>query len=59
MVRRSVCRGGDTKTLRSRRTLRLPPFAADALRQLRVLGDRDTGPVFTTCDGNQLTQRGP
>ena len=47
-------RGGDTKTLRSRRTLRLPLFAADSLRELGVREARDTGPGFATRDGNQL-----
>jgi len=53
-VWRSVRRGGDTKTLRSRRTLRLPAFAADTLRELRLREGRDTGPVFATRDGNPL-----
>jgi integrase len=35
-VWRSVRRSGDTRTFRSRRTLRQPVFAADALRDLRV-----------------------
>jgi len=53
-VWRSVRRGGDTKTFRSRRTLRLPAFAADALRELRLREGRDTGPVFATRDGDPL-----
>jgi integrase len=53
-VWRSVRRGGDTKTLTSRRTLRMPAFAADALHQLRQREGRDTGPVFATRDGRQL-----
>jgi integrase len=53
-VWRSVRHGGDTKTLRSRRTLRMPAFAADALRELRDREGRDTGPVFATRDGNEL-----
>ena len=53
-VWRSVRRGGDTKTLRSRRTLRLPGFAAAALRDVQLREDRDTGPVFGTRDGRQL-----
>jgi integrase len=53
-VWRSIRRGGDTKTLRSRRTLRLPHFAADALRDLQAREDRGTGPVFVTRDGNPL-----
>jgi len=53
-VWRSVRRGGDTKTLRSRRTLRLPGFAAAALRDVQLREDRDTGPVFATRDGRQL-----
>jgi integrase len=36
------------------RTLRLPAFAADALRDLQLQEGRDTGPVFATRDGNQL-----
>jgi len=53
-VLRSVRNSGDTKTLRSRRTLRLPAFAACALRDLREREGRDTGPVFATRDGSQL-----
>jgi integrase len=53
-VWRSVRRTGDTKTLRSRRTLRLPLFVSDALRDLRAREARDTGPVFATRDGNEL-----
>jgi integrase len=53
-VWRSVRIGGDTKTFRSRRTLRLPAFAADALRDLRDREARDTGPVFATRDGSPL-----
>jgi integrase len=53
-VWRSARRGGDTKTLRSRRTLRLPAFAAGALRDLREREGRDTGPVFATRDGKEL-----
>jgi len=49
-----VRRGGDTKTLRSRRTLRVPAFAAAALRELRDRERRDVGPVFATRDGRQL-----
>ena len=53
-VWRSVRRGGDTKTLRSRRTLRLPAFAADALQALLDREHRDSGPVFATRDGHPL-----
>jgi integrase len=53
-VWRSVRRGGDTKTLRSRRTLRIPLFAADALRDLQQRERCHTGPVFATRDGNPL-----
>ena len=53
-VWRSVRRGGDTKTLTSRRTLRVPAFAADALYQLRQREGRSTGPVFATRDGKDL-----
>jgi len=51
---RSVRRGGDTKTHRSRRTLRMPAFAVDALRDLREREGTDNGPVFATRDGNEL-----
>ncbi len=53
-VRRSVRHGGDTKTLRSRRTLRMPAFAAAALRDLRAREGRYVGPVFATRDGGAL-----
>ncbi len=53
-VWRSVRRSGDTKTLRSRRTLRVPLFAADALRELQARENRDTRPVSATRDGNPL-----
>jgi integrase len=53
-VWRSVRRGGDTKTLRSRRTLRVPAFAIDAPRELRERHGSDTGPVFATRDGKEL-----
>jgi integrase len=53
-VWRSVRRGGDTKTLRSRRPLRLPAFAAEALAQLQQREGRAAGPVFATRDGGQL-----
>jgi len=53
-VWRSVRRSGDTKTPRSRRTLRLPHFAADALRNLQTRERRDSGPVFATRDGSPL-----
>ena len=53
-VWRSVRRGSDTKTLRSRRTLRMPSFAAAALRELQEWEGRDSGPVFATRHGNEL-----
>lgn len=53
-VWRSVRRGGDTKTLGSRRTLRMPEFSAEALRELRSREGRDTGPVFATRDRYEL-----
>src|SRR5215469_5502218 len=53
-VWRAVRRGGDAKTLRSLRTLRVPAFAAAALRELRDRERRDVGPVFATRDGRQL-----
>ncbi len=53
-VWRSVRHGGDTKTLRSRRTLRMPTFAAEALSEMRDREARDTGPVFATRDGKEL-----
>jgi integrase len=53
-VWRSVRSGGDTKTLRSRRTLQLPAFAATALADLRARENRDTGTVFATRDGSPL-----
>jgi integrase len=53
-VWRSVRRGSDTKTLRSRRTLRMPSFAATALRELQEREGRDSGPVFATRDGGEL-----
>jgi len=63
-VWRSVRRGGDTKTERSRRTLRLPQTAAEALRQHQVrqateglaAGElrQDHGLVFTTALGTRL-----
>jgi integrase len=53
-VWRSVRHGGDTKTLRSRRTLRMPAFAVEALRELQEREGTDTGPVFATRDGSEL-----
>jgi len=63
-VWRSVRRGGDTKTERSRRTLRLPQAAVEALRQhqARQAGEKlaagelwkDHGLVFTTTLGTLL-----
>lgn len=60
-VWRSVRKGGDTRTPRSRRTLAVPELAADVLRRRRrdQEGDRvkagsgwqDTGLVFTTTVG--------
>ena len=44
---------GDTKTKKSRRTLALPQFAADALRTLRDGADV-TGLVFCTRSGQEL-----
>ena len=65
-VWRSDRAGGDTKTPRSRRTLRLAQVAADALRQRKAAqaADRlkagevwqDTGLVFTTTIGTMLDQ---
>ena len=62
-VWRSDRAGGDTKTPRSRRTLRLAQIAVDALRR-RKAADRlkagemwqDTGLVFTTTIGTMLDQ---
>ena len=61
---RSVRRGGDTKTERSRRTLRLPQAAVETLRrhQARQASERltagelwtDQGLVFTTTLGTLL-----
>jgi integrase len=61
---RSVRERGETKTMRSRRTLGLPQLAAEALRGLRdsqaheraLAGERwqDTGLVFTTHRGAAL-----
>ena len=63
-VWRSVRRGGDTKTERSRRTLQLPQTAAEALRdhQVRQASEKlaagelwkDHGLVFTTTLGTRL-----
>lgn len=63
-VWRSVRKGGDTKTPKSRRTLAVPELAADVLRRRRrdQEGDRvkagsgwqDTGLVFTTTVGTAL-----
>jgi integrase len=53
-VWRSVRAHGDTKTPASRRTLGLPAFAADALRQLQDREGRTSGPVFATRDGREL-----
>jgi integrase len=63
-VWRSVRRGGDTKTERSRRTLRLPQTAVEALRQHQVrqvseklaAGElwKEHGLVFTTALGTRL-----
>jgi integrase len=53
-VWRSVRAHGDTKTLRSRRTLGLPAFAAQALAGLRDREGRTAGPVFATRDGHEL-----
>lgn len=63
---RSDRAGGDTKTARSRRTLKLPEIALSALRERRAaqVEDRlragelwqDTGLVFTTTIGTTLDQ---
>jgi integrase len=65
-VWRSDRAGGDTKTLKSRRTLQLAQIAVDALRQRKVAqaADRlkvgelwdDTGLAFTTTIGTMLDQ---
>jgi integrase len=65
-VWRSDRAGGDTKTPRSRRTLKLPEIAVSALRERRVgqaaerlkAGEswRDSGLVFTTTIGTMLDQ---
>jgi integrase len=65
-VWRSDRAGGDTKTPKSRRTLRLAQIAVDALRQRKAAqaADRlqagelwhDTGLVFTTTIGTMLDQ---
>jgi len=53
-VWRSVRQHGDTKTPRSRRTLGLPDFATEALRQLADHEHRRAGPVFATRHGHEL-----
>jgi integrase len=63
---RSDRAGGDTKTARSRRTLKLPEIALDALRERKAIqaADRlragelwqDSGLVFTTSAGTMLDQ---
>jgi integrase len=63
-VYRAVRHGGDTKTLKSRRVLKLPELAVEALRQLRgsqakdrlLAGDawQDPGLVFCTSIGTPL-----
>lgn len=62
-VWRSVRRGGDTKTHKSRRTLALPALAVDRLREHRRDQDRqratarkwvDTGLVFSTEVGTEM-----
>ncbi len=63
-VWRSVRRGGDTKTAKSRRTLGLPQAVVEALREHRVRQDeeklaagelwKDDALVFTTTVGTQL-----
>jgi integrase len=63
-VWRSVRRGGDTKTGKSRRTLGLPRTAVEALREHRARQDgekqaaaelwKDHGLVFTTTVGTRL-----
>jgi integrase len=61
---RSDRAGGDTKTPKSRRTLRLPQIAVAALRERKVAADRlkagelwqDTGLVFTATIGTMLDQ---
>jgi integrase len=63
---RSDRAGGDTKTVRSRRTLKLPEIALSALRERRAAqaADRlkagelwqDSGLVFTTSVGTMLDQ---
>ena len=57
-VWRSDRAGGDTKTPKSRRTLRLAQIAVDALRQRKAAGKlwHDTGLVFTTTIGTMLDQ---
>ena len=50
----SVRQHRDTKTPRSRRTLRIPAIAADALRDLQQRERRSAGPVFATRDGGEL-----
>jgi integrase len=53
-VGRSFRAHGDTKTPASRRTLGLPDFANQALRELQSREQRTTGPVFATRDGREL-----
>jgi integrase len=53
-VWRSVRAHADTKTARSRRTLRMPEMAVTQLRQMQEAEDRTTGPVFATRDGGEL-----
>ena len=63
-VIRAVPHGGDTKTLRSRRVLKLPQVAVGALRQLQAVQARDRliagaawqehGLVFCTTVGTPL-----
>jgi integrase len=53
-VWRSVRSHGDTKTDKSRRTLRLPQVAADALSALAAREGRAEGLVFATRTGKEL-----
>jgi integrase len=65
-VWRSDRAGGDTKTPKSRRTLKLAQIAVGALRERKVVQDadrrnvgegwRDSGLVFTTSLGSMLDQ---
>jgi integrase len=54
-VWRSVRAKGDTKTVKSRRSLKLPRLCAEALRELHEEQDDTSGLVFRTQSGNALT----